>query len=427
MPDTQETPLASLVAQAQERGIISAAQGEAILALQLEQGSPSAQRLEAPRGFNAVTVAYVLGAMLVVFAFGWLLIDRWQTLGPAGVMGVTLGYVGLLWGCARWLARRDYRLAAGVALMLAVSLLPIVTWSLLSIAGVWPSTDTGGDPFATGDRAATLRWLLVDLTALIAAAAALRRRPHVALTIPATVALWAFLMHVTRLIGGPWIFSRMDQWLFLTSGLGVCAVAGEVDRWQATRRAVGRTAQGDYAFFPWLGGLLAFSVAYVGIWVRADGWKHLLPLVGGILILMALLLHRRTHLVFGLMAVCGYLAYLAAEVFRDYLSLPAVLASGGILLILLTVWVQRRFPSVVERLDRRRQGTPLPPMVTRGPFLLALGMSLLTIPDAKEARAQEDFRRELTRMRRHNDSLRAQHRPGDSAITRPGRSEPHRP
>ncbi len=423
MSDTPTDRVAHLIAQARDRGMISDAQGEAILALQLERGPNDSARVEASRGFNVVTVAYVLGAMLVVFAFGWVLIDRWQTLGAPGVMIVTLVYVVTLWGCARWLEGRGFRLAAGTARMLAVSLLPIVTWAALSIGGVWPITDTGGDPFATGDRAAAIRWLLVDLTALVAAGVALRAYPHMAITIPVTVALWAFCLHLTRLIGGPRIFPLLDRWLLLTVGLAVCAVAGEADRWQRNARRTGRTIDGDFAFFPWLGGLAAFGIAYVAIWVRADGGMHVLPVVGVFLIVMALILRRRTHLVFGLLAVFGYLAYLATEVFRNYLSLPVILGTTGLLLILLTVWAQRRFPGVVARVDGGRQHLVLPPMVTRGPFLLSLGISLLTLPEAAEDRTQAEFRREFWKLRRHNDSLRAAQLPADSVR---GASKPPR-
>src|SRR5690349_4453185 len=92
------TPLSTLTATATARGIITHAQAEQLaeLARELERdlatthsaGTAPAPRTEARGGFNVITVAYALGALLVLFALGWFLAERWSKLGPGGVLAV---------------------------------------------------------------------------------------------------------------------------------------------------------------------------------------------------------------------------------------------------------------------------------------------------------------------------------------------------
>src|SRR5580765_7073769 len=49
----------------------------------------AAERTDEPevrRGFNAVTIAYWAGAIAVLFALGWFLLERWIQLGAGGVL-----------------------------------------------------------------------------------------------------------------------------------------------------------------------------------------------------------------------------------------------------------------------------------------------------------------------------------------------------
>jgi hypothetical protein len=156
--------------------------------------------------------------------------------------------------------------------------------------------------------------------------------------------------------------------------------------------------------FLWAVGIVASAVGLATVMSSADEWMHLLLPISLALIAMSLYLRRRMHLVAGVFGVFVYLWWVADEYFRTYLSLPAILATLGILLILVTVWLQRRFPALVERVSAGRRGQSLPPMVTAGPFILALGVTFLSIPDAREARLQNDFRMRLYEAQRKSGS-----------------------
>src|SRR5215216_4689349 len=94
--------LSTLTAAALERGIIDAAQRDRLHALAAElsdedRAPPDARAPASPeaRGsFSVITVAYALGVLLVLFALGWFLVDRWSKMGPAGVLVVAGGYAG---------------------------------------------------------------------------------------------------------------------------------------------------------------------------------------------------------------------------------------------------------------------------------------------------------------------------------------------
>ena len=91
-----------LVSEAVARGIIDGGQRDKLQALAAhlvpeasdaeELPSEGPARREARRGFNAITIAYSLGALLVLFALAWFLFDRWRSLVPGGVLGVSLLY-----------------------------------------------------------------------------------------------------------------------------------------------------------------------------------------------------------------------------------------------------------------------------------------------------------------------------------------------
>src|SRR5215510_6496266 len=95
--------LTDLIDRAVARGIITAEQADALRALETEK-SRGPPHIEAPRGFNVVSIAYGLGALLVVFAFAWFLFYRWDALGPWGVFVVALVYAALCVGVSSWLA-----------------------------------------------------------------------------------------------------------------------------------------------------------------------------------------------------------------------------------------------------------------------------------------------------------------------------------
>ncbi len=404
--------IAPLLERGVASGIISAQQQAALLALAGEETTAGdSAGPERPRGFNAVTVAYGLGALLVLFASGWFLVDRWAKLGPWGVLATVAVYAVVLALGAQWLMRRGFVVAGQLCVALAVSLAPLVAWAGLTLAGRWPDP-ASGDPLLRDRVWMGWQWLVADLSLLLAALLVLRRHPLPAVAWPAAVALWATCLHLGDALRGEGGAVSFDRFLFLADGLALLVVADLVERWQRRAKAGDRAgdAAGDFAGAFWAAGLLASAVGYLAIWGRADdAWRHLLLPIALGLVALSLYLRRRLVLVAGVAGVVGYLGYLAEDVFREYLSFPVLLAALGLLVIALTVWTQLRFPALVARIDASRasDARPLPwsaPMSAL-PLVTALALAALALRDAAEEREQEAFRQRWYLLRLHSGSL----------------------
>jgi hypothetical protein len=408
------------------RGLITPDQHASLSALAASWDVP--QR-EMPRGFNWVTVAYALGALLVVFAGGWFLTQRWLSLGPAGVLAIVLVYAAIAAAASRWLERRGFPEAAGMAAMVAISLTPVAVWALESLTGWWPADVWGRPYYVDYPPAESSRWLVAELATILAALVVLRRRTWSAVVFPLAVALFALVMHLPRAFDFS-LTPVMDRWIQMTGALVVCAIANTTDR-MVPRRA--ERAHGDVAFPLWLTGLMALATAILTMWPVAGALRHALPVLAIGAVAAALYMGRRTHLVFGAFAVVMYLFYLAGEVFRSTAYFPIVLALLGGAVLAATVWVQRRFPEWVSRLGARhggRGGLPGSPVIPWLVAMLSLGVTWSRIPEAAEERVNRDFQQRLYILRLHSGSLRAAPtrpipvRPGPDSLPPPRPTRP---
>jgi len=391
-----------LLQQALSRGLITPDQKSSLLALAAEGG---AAPREMPRGFNWVTVAYALGALLVVFAGGWFLAQRWLALGPAGVLLLVLVYSAVAAAASLWLERHDFNEAAGRAAMVAVSLTPVAVWAIESLTGWWPAETWGRPYYPDYPPAEATRWLIAELATILAALLVLRRRKWSAVVFPVAVALFGMVMHAPRALFD--LTPVLERWIQLTGALLVCAIADTVDRRNPRQAIAGR---GDMAFPLWLTGLVTLSIALLSMWPVAGPWRHGLPVLALAGVAASLVMGRRTHLVFGVFALFMYLMYLASEVFRSTAYFPIALAVLGGAMLAATVWLQRRFPGLTSRLSARRGGKgglPGSPMLPWLLVVLALGITLLSIPDAAEERVNRDFLQRLYVLRLHSGSIRA--------------------
>jgi len=99
-----------------------------------------------------------------------------------------------------------------------------------------------------------------------------------------------------------------------------------------------RRTKHDYAFWLYLFGL----VAYWGALSSEGVGSFAYAVINLGLILVAVLLQRKTFVVFGAIGMYAYLGHLAFEVFRDSLLFPAALTALGIVIIGLGVWYRKQ-------------------------------------------------------------------------------------
>jgi hypothetical protein len=113
-----------------------------------------------------------------------------------------------------------------------------------------------------------------------------------------------------------------------------------------------RSKKEDFAFWLYLFGLLALS----GSLSSMNSGSELKSLLFGVLHLgfmaVAILLHRRTFMVFGALGVLGYLGHLAHKVFEDSIIFPFALGFIGIAIMVFGICYQKNRESIEKAMQR---------------------------------------------------------------------------
>ena len=396
-----------LLQQGVDQGIISGEQRDALIAL----GTPGQEPREAARTFNGITIAYGVGALVVLFAFGWFLVDRWKVLGDAGLFGLAVAYAAVFLMVAHVLKREGFATARGVAVLLAVAMAPLAMRALLRWSGlITPQLDlicsTPGRPF----MACQGEPLAIELAAVAAALFALRKLPFPPLMIPIAVVFVTLPERMMR----DWVATDINGvvvgWRFMVVASLVAATAYSLDL---------RRRDGDYGFWLWIAASISALVAGVNLFGGDASLRHAFLPASLVVLAGAVILRRRVLAVLGIIALFGYLAWLANDVFKLTLAFPLLLAALGVAIIIVTVWLQRRFPAIVRRLGGDVSRPPQFPgglVALLAPALLGvlLMQDARTIDRERRADARSRAHANASEMRAHRDSValrRAQRRP----------------
>ena len=407
--------LARLIAAAAERGVVDARQRDALRALADEitgtkRDESASFPTESRRPFNPVIIAYSAGALLVLFALGWFLADRWRTLGAVGVLAVSGVYTAVFAVTAAQLRRRGFRVAGGLVAALAVTMTPVWTWALLRITGEWPPASEYNNPLLRYEPWVSTRWIILELMTIGVALITLRRVKFFALAVPIAGAFVGFLMNLGSALGDPEISYYVGPYYACVVACLTFAVAYAIDRRQGDGE--------DYAAWFYVAASIVLLFGYIGVWRTIGWWRHALPLVAAVLVIAALYLRRRVLLLAGGVALFGYLGYLAFDVFEKVIGLPIALAGLGLLVIAATVWMQRRFPVLVARMGGAHEpgarALPGGAISVLGPVVIAFTAMVFAVPEAREDVIDRQWQtrryaRQYNRQRAaaRSDSLRA--------------------
>ena len=433
--DPESNRLTGLIDVAASRGIIDDRQREELRALAAElaaapagptrrhdEESPTSASAapEARRGFNAITVAYSLGALLVLFALAWFLVERWKALGPAGVLGVAGGYAAVFAVVGIALRRRGFDVAGGLAVTLGVAMTPVWTWAVLRLTGELPDPSAWDNALSRYDPYIATRIIVMELATIGTGLVAIRRIRFSVIAAPIAAAFALLLVHLGLALGDPRLAWYLGPYYTCVVATVTLAVAYAIERRQP--------AAEDYAFWFYLAGIVTLFIGYAQVWPYIGAWRHALPLVAVAFVTASLYLRRRTLLVAGGLVSFAYLAYLAFDVFRRVVALPIALAALGLAVIVSTVWMQRRFPALVARVnrDQRDEGKTLPAGVVSvlGPVLIALTTMAFAGVEAEQRTAEREWRMALYQKRaRHMPRPEKRPRPAP-APGAPPRADP---
>ncbi len=341
--------------RATEEGVLSPADADKLIHWAYDQRFNRSQLAEptaapAPelrKGFNVVTVLYYFGAMLMISACAWFLGDKWDVLKAPGICVTVIIYMVIALSLGQWLRRKGYIVGGGLLITVAVSLVPLLIYSIERMTGFWPAQDPG--EYAAFYPMIHGSWIVMELATIAAAALALRFVSFGFLTAPMAFCFWFFSMDVAALIFKQnSLDSNQTEWVSVLVGLLTIAVGFGLDR-TITKRGAPRTE--DFAFWCYLFGLAAFWGGLTSMNSDSEIRRFVYLLINVGLVGVAVKLRRSTFLVFGAFGVYLYLGHLAWQVFKDSLLFPFVLALLGLTLILGTVWGQKYWRKRLREAD----------------------------------------------------------------------------
>lgn len=333
------------LSDAEADGVIDASSAERLRGWLLGRGAPeegvqtaeaASDDVETARGLNLVSVAYYLGTMLMISACAWFLGSKWDDLGSGGILLTVAIYVAIAAGTGAWLRSTGYRTAGGLLITVAVCLVPLATYCVEDLTGLWPTATSPGEyrdfyPWIRGG------WVVMELTTMVVALLTLPFVRFGFLTAPLAFSGWFFSMDLAAWIGGDaWYAYDGRRAVSVVVGLGLLAIGGVLERLLGRQQARGE----DFAFWSYLFGLMAF---WGGLWLDFDAgeaYQAGVAVIAVALLGVGVALQRRTFLVFGGLGIYTYLGHLANHVFGDSALFPFVIAALGLSMILSAVGVQ---------------------------------------------------------------------------------------
>lgn len=310
----------------------------ATLETRMEMSDRPSSHDQRPR-FTVANVAYYFGAMMVIGSMAWFMTLAWESFGGAGMAAIATLYAVLFVLAGRTLYfEQGLRIPGGLLFTMAVCMAPPIIYGVQRVTGFWLQDDPGR--YRDFYHWIKGSWFLMELGTILAGFIALRFVRFPFLVAPIAFSLYFMSMDAAPLLyGGNDVPTRARAIVSLWFGLVFILIAYFID-------INHRRTQGDFAYWFYLFGILAFwfSLPFLGDDTEFHRFLYCLTNVG--LIALSLLLKRRLFTVFGAIGVFAYLSYLSYSVFADSILFPFILTVLGILIIFLGVQYQRHYAAL---------------------------------------------------------------------------------
>jgi len=331
--------------RAEQAGVLLAGQGEALWSF-LTQAGLSDEVAQ----FRFAHVLYYLGGMIAIAAMSLFMTVGYTTWGAWSLTVFGVGYAFVAWRLGVWfLERKHLQVPAGILFTLAIVLVPVAVYGIEAGLGHWSNGERVSEYHALIDW----RWVFLELSTLLAATIMLWRYRLPFMTMPVAVTLWYISMDLAEwiIVGITHVGDAPDwerdwllrKWVSVGFGMLMLALALFVDL-----RA--RRARGDYAFWLYLFGLLAFWGGLSSMDSDSEVGKFIYALINLVLVLTGAVLARRVFPVFGGLGLAFYLGHLAYTVFPDSLAFSFALSVLGLLIVFAGVWWGRHGDALGDRL-----------------------------------------------------------------------------
>ena len=320
-----------------EKNIISAAQADALYKL------IEVQRQDTP-GFTFTHVLYYLGGLIAIGAMTLFMNLGWESFGGVGVLSLSVLYAVIGLTLTNVFAARKLTIPAGICATFVVCLTPLAIYGLQQWLGLWPD----GSVYRDYHRYVKWHWVYMELGTLAVGAVIAWRYKYPFLIMPIAVTLWYMTMDLTPIITGGVVTWELRTLISMYSGLMMIGLAFWVD--------IRYHHKADYAFWLYVFGVLAF---WGGLSFQSSDdelSKFIYFCINLLMIGVGVLLVRRVFVIFGALGGCGYLGYLASDVFKDSWLFPIALTVIGLGIISLGILWQKHEKAVTEKSRRLLPG-----------------------------------------------------------------------
>lgn len=333
--------------KAAEKAIINTEQVEPLY--QFLQGQSDSRRPQ----FNATHVLYYLGGLVAIAAMSLFMNLGWERFGGWGIFFIALLYAAVGLRMIRPLETRGLPIPASIMAVFVVAVTPLAVYGLQQALGLWPESIAHHGYF----HLIRWHWFYLELSTLLIAAIMIWHYRYPFLMMPIAVALWFLAIDLASILVVSPDF-EFRAFVSLCFGVLMILMAFWVDI--RSRYTV------DYAFWLYLFGALTFWCGLTLLEPGGEFSSFSYFLINLLLIATGVLLTRRIFVVLGGLGVCGYLGYLAYDVFRDSWLFPLTLTLAGFLIIWLGVLWQKNehrlttaaqsvLPSALRDLLQRRR------------------------------------------------------------------------
>ncbi len=335
-----------------ERGLITADQQVAILR-DLETSQPN------DTGLNLTTLLYYSGGLLVLVAYGIFLGLQWEAMNEAGRVAISAGSLAFFAVVSYLLSVQGsrFRLPGELLQVVAITIVPLLIFALLDVAGVWPDEpDFRFTRFDSGARAAyesaradyhtdlTLARMALALPTLLLASTVFRwsRSPFVLVAIVVAIASLAVDLTLLADTGRTSYELETGQTLVIAALGAALLAAGVLSRDRYER---------DYSLWLYVMGLAGLTL---GLSIEAfpdsaaPGWGVLWMIAALTVVGLSVPLQERLFAAAGLLGIFAFLGRLVFEVFESANAAFALIVLG-VLVIAAGVIYQRLIENVIPR------------------------------------------------------------------------------
>jgi hypothetical protein len=302
-----------------------------------------AERASTPR-FGFGHVMYYFGGLIAIGALTMFTTLGFSQMGFGFLTTVSIAYLVLFLMLTEKLLAKQLSIPAGITAALAVSMVPLVIFSLQNLLGMWHSDSTSQD-YRDYHYFIDWRWIMMEIGTFAAAAMMFYRYRLPFMLMPVAVTGWYFSMDLAQMLSQSGVeygaSHTVQRVTAIVVGLVMIVISLLADR--------RNQRQPDFGF--WLCLFGAFSFWGGVCWSHSDVWwhKHAFAALCVVMIFAGALLQRRVFTILGAMSFAGYLSWLSYSMFANSLLFPIVLSAIGLAIVGFGIWWHKHEDEFEER------------------------------------------------------------------------------